>query len=86
MVEILIYLAATLVGMAFLLALFRFFKGPSAADRVVAFDVLTIVSISGIVLVSLAEGRGIYLDVALVYGLLSFLGVIVVARYLERGF
>lgn len=86
MVEILIYLAAALVGMAFLLALFRFFKGPSAADRVVAFDVLTIVSMSAIVLVSLAEGRGIYLDVALVYGLLSFLGVIVVARYLERGF
>jgi multicomponent Na+:H+ antiporter subunit F len=86
MVEILIYLAAAMVGMAFLLALFRFLKGPSPADRVVAFDVLTIVSISGIVLVSLAEGRGIYLDVALVYGLLSFLGVIVVARYLERGF
>jgi multicomponent Na+:H+ antiporter subunit F len=86
MVEILIYLAATLVGTAFLLALFRFFKGPSSADRVVAFDVLTIVSMSAIVLVSLAEGRGIYLDVALVYGLLSFLGVIVVARYLERGF
>jgi multicomponent Na+:H+ antiporter subunit F len=86
MVEILIYLAATLVGMAFLFALFRFFKGPSSADRVVAFDVLTIVSMSAIVLVSLAEGRGIYLDVALVYGLLSFLGVIVVARYLERGF
>ncbi|MDO8989506.1 MAG: monovalent cation/H+ antiporter complex subunit F [Sideroxyarcus sp.] len=85
MVELLIYAAATLVGMAFLLALYRFFKGPSAADRVVAFDVLTIISISGIVFIALAEGRGIYLDVALVYGLLSFLGVIVVARYLERG-
>jgi multicomponent Na+:H+ antiporter subunit F len=85
MVELLIYAAATLVGMAFLLALYRFFKGPSAADRVVAFDALTIISISGIVFIALAEGRGIYLDVALVYGLLSFLGVIVVARYLERG-
>lgn len=85
MVELLIYAAATLVGMAFLLALYRFFKGPSAADRVVAFDVLTIIAISGIVFIALAEGRGIYLDVALVYGLLSFLGVIVVARYLERG-
>jgi multicomponent Na+:H+ antiporter subunit F len=31
------------------------------------------------------EGRHIYLDVALVYALLSFLGVIAVARYLERG-
>lgn len=85
MVESFVLVAATLVGLAFLFALYRFFKGPSAADRVVAFDVLTIVAITGIVLVAFAEGRGIYLDVALVYALLSFLGVIVVARYLERG-
>ena len=85
MVEALITLAAALVGIAFLLALWRFFKGPSPADRVVAFDVLTIITITGIGLVALAEARGIYLDVALVYALLSFLGVIVVARYLERG-
>lgn len=85
MAEFLVYLAATLVGIAFLLALYRFFKGPSSADRVVAFDVLTIVSVTAIALVALAEGRGIYLDVALIYALLSFLGVIVVARYLERG-
>lgn len=86
MAEWLIYSAAILAGGAFLFALERFVRGPSAADRVVAFDVLTIVSISGIVIAALAEGRGIYLDVALVYALLSFLGVIVAARYLERGF
>ncbi len=85
MVEFLIYIAAMLVGLAFLLALYRFFKGPSAADRVAAFDVLTIITITVIVLVALVEGRAIYLDVALIYALLSFLGVIVVARYLERG-
>jgi multicomponent Na+:H+ antiporter subunit F len=86
MVDFLVYLAATIAGAAFLLALVRFILGPTSADRVVAFDGLTIVSITGIVLVALAEGRGIYLDVALVYALLSFLGVIVVARYIERGF
>ena len=85
MVETLIYLAATLAGLAMLLALYRFLKGPSSGDRVVAFDVLTIVGITGIVLAAIAAGRGIYLDVALVYALLSFLGVIVIARYLERG-
>ena len=85
MVELLVYCAATLVGLAFLLALYRFFKGPSAADRVVAFDVLTIIAITAIVLVALTERRALYLDVALIYALLSFLGVIVVARYLERG-
>ena len=86
MVDVFIWLAATLAGAAFLLALYRFVKGPSPADRVVAFDVMTIITITGIVLVALVEGRGIYLDVALIYALLSFLGVIVVARYLEGGF
>lgn len=86
MVDFLIYLAATIAGAAFMLALWRFIVGPTAADRIIAFDGLTIVSITGIVLGALAEGRGIYLDVALVYALLSFLGVIVVARYIERGF
>lgn len=85
MAESLILLAAALTGAAFLLALYRFMKGPSAADRVVAFDVLTTIAITCIGLIALAEGRGIYLDVALVYALLSFLGVIAVARYLERG-
>ncbi len=86
MADLLVHVAAILGGGAFLLALFRFVAGPSPADRVVAFDVLTIVAITGIVLVALAENRGIYLDVAIVYALLSFLGVIAIARYLERGF
>lgn len=86
MVDYLISLAAAVAGAAFLLVLWRFIVGPTSADRILAFDGLTIVSITGIVLVALAEGRGIYLDVALVYALLSFLGVIAVARYIERGF
>ena len=86
MVDVLTWLAAILAGAAFLLALYRFVKGPCPGDRVVAFDVMTIVTITGIMLTALVEGRGIYLDVALIYALLSFLGVIVVARYLEGGF
>lgn len=86
MAESLISLAALLAAVGFLLALYRFIKGPTPADRVIAFDTLTIISITGIILIGLIEQRGIYLDVALVYALLSFLGVIAVARYLERGF
>jgi multicomponent Na+:H+ antiporter subunit F len=84
MVDILIYIAASFAGTAFLLALYRFVVGPLAVDRVIAFDVLTIVAITGIILVAAIEKRVIYLDVALVYALLSFLGVIVIARYLEE--
>ena len=86
MADFLVNLSAIIAGLSFLLVLWRFIKGPGPVDRVIAFDGLTIVSITGILFAAMAEQRGIYLDVALVYALLSFLGVIVVARFLERGF
>jgi multicomponent Na+:H+ antiporter subunit F len=86
MAEVLVTLAAIIASLAFMMVLWRFIKGPSPVDRIIAFDGLTIVSITGILFAALAAERGIYLDVALVYALLSFLGVIVVARFLERGF
>lgn len=45
---------------------------------------MTIISLSGIAMFACCFGRVIYLDVALVYGILSFLGVIALARYLEK--
>ncbi|MBU1174068.1 MAG: cation:proton antiporter [Alphaproteobacteria bacterium] len=85
MVDLFLVLSGITVALAFGLALYRFVAGPLAVDRVVAFDTLTIISVTGIVLVALAANRIVYLDVALVYALLSFLGVIVAARYLEGG-
>ena len=71
--------------LAVLLSLFRFIKGPDITDRVISFDVMTIVSISIIALIAHFAQRIIYLDVALVYALLSFLSVVVISRYIERG-
>ena len=48
-------------------------------------DVLTIIAIVLIALYAHIADRFVYLDVAAVYGLLSFLGVLAVARYLEKG-
>ena len=70
-------------GIAF--AVVRLVIGHTVVDRVAAIDMLTVMSISVIALYAHVSGRFIYLDVALVYGVLSFLGVIAVARYLERG-
>ena len=68
-----------------LIAAVRMILGPTAADRAVALDTLTVISISLIVMGALFAGRVIYLDVAMVYGILSFIGVVAVARYLEGG-
>ena len=85
MVEMIFNVATGIILIAMFIALIRFLIGPGSTDRVVAFDVMTIVSIALIGVVAHVASRVIYLDVAVVYGLLSFLGVLVVARYLERG-
>ena len=63
----------------------RLVLGRTVVDRVAAIDMLTVISISLIALYAHVAGRFIYLDVALVYGVLSFLAVLAMARYLERG-
>lgn len=70
---------------AILVFAIRFFMGPRTTDRVIAFDGMTITSLSLIALFAYYAQRSIYLDIAIVYGLLSFLGVIIIARYLEKG-
>ena len=85
MAEILYNSAAVIALVAMILAVFRMIKGPDVADRVVALDVMTIISISLIVFIASIARRIIYIDVAMVYALISFIGVIAIARYLERG-
>ncbi|MDA3870862.1 MAG: monovalent cation/H+ antiporter complex subunit F [Candidatus Marinimicrobia bacterium] len=72
-----------LVGIA--LAFIRMVLGPTVADRAVALDGMTIIAISLIVFIAYFSNRIIYLDVAMVYALISFVGIVAVARYLERG-
>jgi len=83
--SITILISSLLIFFGIVLGIIRLIIGPDTVDRVVAIDLLTIVTIALIALLAHQANRYIYLDVALVYGLLSFLGVLAVARYLERG-
>jgi len=70
---------------AVLLCMLRALLGPTASDRLVAVDGMITITTALLVLLALFLGRRIYVDVALVYAVLAFVGVIAVARYLERG-
>ena len=74
-----------LLAVATFLFLYRLLKGPTAADRMVALDAITNATAGVLLLIALISNRFIYVDVTLVYAILSFVGVIVVARYLEGG-
>jgi len=86
MADIVLGIAFVLIFISIVLGIIRLVIGPDTVDRVVAVDLLTIIAIAVIALLAHVANRYIYLDVALVYGLLSFLGVLAVARYLEKGF
>lgn len=85
MAEGILIVAAILISLGVLFGVLRLVLGRTVVDRVAAVDMLTVVSISLIALCAHVADRFIYLDVALVYGVLSFLAVLAVARYLERG-
>lgn len=85
MAEGILIVAAILISLGVLFGVVRLVLGRTLVDRVAAVDMLTVVSISLIALYAHVADRFVYLDVALVYGVLSFLAVLAVARYLERG-
>ncbi len=70
-----------LILFAIFLSFIRFIKGPHLTDRVVAFDTMGIIAVSLLVLLSVAIKDSIYLDVALVFALIGFIGTIVFARF-----
>jgi len=85
MVNLILYIALGFIGLAVSLTLYRFIKGNTSVDRVIALDVLTISSLALIGLIAHFADRIIYMDIALVYGLLSFTAVLIIARYFEKG-
>ncbi len=80
MINIIVF---SMIGLGVLFALLRLLIGPSSFDRVVGLDTLNIIITAAIVLIALMFDSSLYLDIALAYGILSFLETIVFARFLE---
>ena len=76
--------AFALLWLAGALLLVRVVVGPSLADRVVALDGLLIVVICGLAVNAARTDSDVFTDVAVVIGLLGFLGTAVAARFIER--
>ena len=80
MIDIIVF---SLIGIGVLFALLRIIIGPSAFDRVVGLDTINIIITALIVFLAYYFKSTLYLDIALVYGILSFLETIIFARFLE---
>jgi multisubunit Na+/H+ antiporter MnhF subunit len=80
-----VFFVFPLLGAAFLIAMVRLVRGPALADRVVALEVIgaTVMCVLGVLAV--VSGSTSYFDVAMAIALITFLGTIAVAVYIQRG-
>ena len=76
--------AVALLLAAMALVLWRLAKGPTAADRVIALDLLSILVVAFLVAVSILARESSYLDVAIAFTCIAFLGTIALARFILR--
>jgi len=64
------------------LATVRLVLGPTAPDRVIALDTVNTLTIAAMILFGVAFKEIIFVDVAIVYGLLSFVSTLYIAKYI----
>lgn len=75
--------ALNLLILAAFLCLYRVIGGPTAADRIVAIDILGILVVGLCALLTIASGQSWYLDIGIVWALQSFIGSLALAKHLE---
>ena len=80
----------TLIDFAFLvlvtasfLCLYRIGAGPTVPDRIVAIDILGTLIVGFCAVLALANVRDFYMNVAIAWALLSFIGTLALAKHLE---
>jgi multisubunit Na+/H+ antiporter MnhF subunit len=78
-----VFLAIISAGVV--LCFLRMLKGPTAPDRAVAVDTIATITTALLVILGSIFERYVYLDVALVYAVLTFIGSVAIARFLEKG-
>jgi multicomponent Na+:H+ antiporter subunit F len=85
MFEIVMKLALLGISLSILGLIYRLIKGPSMHDRVIALDAIGINLIALVALISIVLRTSAYLEAILLLGILSFVGTIAFAKFLEKG-
>lgn len=83
MTTIMIIFLWALVFSSFL-CLYRIGTGPTPPDRTVAIDILGTLVVGFCAFIALVTGKDFYMNIGISWALLSFIGTIALAKFLER--
>ncbi len=84
MIESMFMWAMILLLLSATLTLIRMLLGPTIPDRVVALDAMTTTTAGAMVVYGVITRQVIFIDVALVYAVLSYIATLYIARYLIK--
>ncbi|MBJ6986692.1 MULTISPECIES: K+/H+ antiporter subunit F [unclassified Devosia] len=77
--------AQVMLAAAMLATLYRMFMGPRAQDRILALDALYVVAMLQLIALGIRTANQIYFELAMLIGLLGFVGTVALAKFLMRG-
>jgi len=76
--------AIIVLSVCIIITVARIVMGPGAPTRLVAFDTTNTLVVASMVIVAMMTGsRPFYIDVAIVYALLSYVMTLFVAKYIQ---
>ena len=78
------YVATISILISFILVLVRLFLGPTLYDRVLALNAFGTLAVLMISVVGFLFGRPDFLDIALLYALLNFIGTIAILKFFRN--
>jgi multicomponent Na+:H+ antiporter subunit F len=82
--KLLFWVILPLLVSGFIFSFIRLLRGPTLPSRVVALDMMSVLGIGMIVVYAVVTGQPVFVDVAGVLALVSFLGTVAFAAYVER--
>ena len=77
------YVALGILGVAAVVGLLRIVRKSTLGDRAVAFDMLTSIITCGLLVGAALLDDALFLDAAMVLGLLGFVATVTIARFIE---
>ncbi|WP_405112295.1 Na(+)/H(+) antiporter subunit F1 [Paenibacillus sp. FSL K6-1217] len=85
MIYSILMLALSIMVISIATCAWRLVKGPSLPDRVAALDTIGINLLAMVAVLSVLFKTQAYIEYILLIGILSFIGTMALARYIERG-
>jgi len=78
-----IHFIAGILAVSSFMILYRIGHGPSASDRAVAIDILGVLVVGFVCLSAIVTGQDFYINLAIAWSLVNFIGTLALAKYLE---